>query len=433
MPRIPITLASFVFLSAPLCAQDLLYKVWGPGAWSNFGNSAVVVGDIDGDGGDDYWVGSPGALDALGKYTGVAYLYSGKTGELRRSVDGKVDRAYYGMHLAALGDIDGDGSKDVLIAAPQALYVPYKSSWVDPGGPGYAEIRSGANAQLLRTHTGTTFGKGFGKAACDVGDLDGDGTNDYAVGAPRLNDGEVHVFSGATGALIRMETAPAGAGKGWGFHLAPYVDVDGDGKPEHLVSSIPEISQSGPFLVACVSGATGLPLWTSSKAASSQSEYGYATVGIDDLTGDGVPEVLVGAKRANHYVGYVVWLDGATGAEVGFEYGEFQWETMGASLAYLGDLDGDGVGEVAVGSPSQGVPYGYAARGFRIWSGIGGPHKFLVLADPIHPLSFSTAMATGDMNGDGQLDMVVGSPNEDIAFIRMGGRIEVFTDLLDQN
>jgi hypothetical protein len=421
------------FLCVPATAQDKLYQVWGPGPWSNFGTSIAIVGDIDGDGGEDYWVGAPGALDAVGRLTGVAYLYSGKTGELRRSVDGPSPYAWYGTHVTAIGDVDGDGAKDVLIAAPQSQYVPYKSSWGPANGAGFVEIRSGVNGLLLRTHVGVTLGKGFGKSASDIGDVDGDGVSDYAIGAPRQFAGEVRVYSGVDGAFLRDELPPTNFAAGWGFYLAPFVDLDGDGVPEHLVSSVPSLAQVSVFGVTCVSGADGSVLWSAFKPSSSNSEFGYRTLAIDDKTGDGVPEIVVGAKRANQYVGYVAWLDGVTGAELAMQLGDVKFETMGASLAWCGDLDGDGVGEVAVGSPSEGVPYGFAARGFRIWSEMGGPHKFKVLADVLHPLSFSTAMAVGDINGDGQTDMVVGSPNEDIAFIRMGGRIEAFTDLLDLN
>jgi hypothetical protein len=422
-----------VILIVPVLAQDKLYQAWGPGPWSNFGASIAIVGDIDGDGGDDFWVGSPGALDAAGQITGAAYLHSGKTGELRRSVDGPSLFAWYGTHVSAIGDVNGDGAKDVLIAAPQSQYVPYKSSWGPASGPGFVEIRSGVNGLLLRTHAGLTTGKAFGKAAGDIGDVDGDGVSDYAIGSPRQGIGEVWVFSGKDGAFVRREFPAPSLLQGWGFHIAPCSDIDGDGVPEHLVSSVPSLAQSSAFAVTCVSGADGDVLWTASKPFSSNSEFGYRTLAIDDKTGDGIPEIVVGAKRANQYVGYVAWLDGASGAELAMQLGDVKFETMGASLAWCGDLDGDGVGEVAVGSPSEGVPYGWAARGFRIWSELGGPFKFKVLADVIHPLSFSTAMAVGDLNGDGQTDMVVGSPNEDIAFIRMGGRIEAFTDLLDLN
>lgn len=426
--------SSLAFLSAPSAAQEELYQIWGPGPWSNFGNSVAIVGDIDGDGGDDYWVGAPGALDAAGIITGVAYLHSGKTGELRRSVDGKAPQSFYGAFVTAIGDANGDGAKDVLIAAPQVQYVPYKSSFGPASGPGYVEIRSGVNGLFLREHTGVLNGSAFGKAACDIGDVDGDGVSDYAIGAPRFDAGTVYVHSGASGALLRLETAPISYNKGWGFFLAPHVDVNGDGVPEHLVSSVPSTPQVGSFAVTCVSGSNGRHLWTALRSSSTNSEFGYSTLSIDDKTGDGVPEVLVGAKRTNQYVGSVHWLDGQRGNELDQELGNVKFETMGASLAWCGDLDGDGVGEVAVGSPSEGVPYGWAARGFRIWSELGGPAKFTVLADPQHPFSFSTSMAIGDVDGDGEKDdMVIGSPNEDIAYIRMGGGVEVYTDLLDLN
>jgi hypothetical protein len=427
-------LSSLVLLCAPLSAQEELYQIWGPAPWSNFGNSVAIVGDIDGDGGDDYWVGAPGARDSAGRITGVAYLHSGKTGELRRSVDGKTVQAFYGAFVTAIGDVDGDGAKDVLIAAPQIQYVPYKSSYGPPSGPGFVEIRSGADGTFLREHVGAGNGTAFGKSGCDIGDVDGDGVSDYAIGAPRISAGTVYVHSGASGALLRVETAPLAYSQGWGFFLAPLADIDGDGVPEHLVSSIPASTQQGSFAVTCVSGADGSHLWTALQSANTFSEFGYCTLAIDDKSGDGLPEVLVGAKRTNQYVGSVSWLDGASGLELDKELGNVKFETMGAALAWCGDLDGDGVGEVAVGSPSEGVPYGWAARGFRIWSAMGGPEKVTVLADPQHPLSFSTSMAIGDVDGDGQEDdMVIGSPNEDIAYIRMGGRVEVYTDLLGLN
>jgi hypothetical protein len=143
-----------------------------------------------------------------------------------------------------------------------------------------------------------------------------------------------------------------------------------------------------------------------------------------------VDDLVVGAKRANQYTGWAGWLDGATGSLLIQILGGAKSETFGASLGLLGDVDGDGFAEVVVGSPSEGVPLGYAARGFSIYSGPGLEVAALA-AEPLHPLSFSTALAGADVDGDGEIDLIVGSPLEDPTYLWQAGRLEVFTDLLD--
>lgn len=415
---------------ATACPQEKLYEVWGPGDWSHFGQSVTILGDVDLDGGDDFVVGAPNVQNEIALTSGAAYLISGKSGTILRSVYGANHRDAFGWHLATLGDLDGDGAKEVLVGAPQALYVPFHSSWTNVSGRGYVQIRSGRTAKLLDQILGPAFGSAFGVSGCSIGDVDGDAVADYAVGAPRVLAGEVQVFSGATAALIRKELPFSSNWGGFGFSLAPHADVNGDGIDEHLVSALPEPNfQQSPYVVACVSGADGSMVWSRSDPSFTLSEFGYRMLSIDDLTGDGLPEVVVGAKRANQFVGFADWLNGATGAQLAHVLGNVKNETMGAQLCLLGDLDADGQAEVGVASPGEGIPYGWIARGVRVFTGAGQFIQFAEGQGP-HTFSFGTALGVGDLNGDGRTDLLVGEPWEDPAFLWQSGRIEVFTALL---
>src|SRR5690606_32306769 len=95
--------------------------------------------------------------------------------------------------LAAAGDVDGDGLTDVLVGA-----------WRADGQTGRVELRSGADGALIRQHVGNGPEDRMGYALCGMGDLDGDGRADYALGATQegFGPGYVRVVSGASGALL---------------------------------------------------------------------------------------------------------------------------------------------------------------------------------------------------------------------------------------
>jgi len=133
-----------------------------------------------------------------------------------------------------------------------------------------------------------------------LGDVDGDGVCDFAVGSwhptPTF-EGAVYVYSGASGTLIRrIDGAQAYEKLGWA--VAPLNDVDGDG--------IPDLAIAAPFWVepggwdggrVCVySGATGSLVWYQ-PSPGPQCALGASIADCGDIDGDGADDFVAGASN----------------------------------------------------------------------------------------------------------------------------------------
>jgi len=151
-----------------------------------FGTAVASVGDVDGDGREDLLVGAWNGQDQEGERTGIAVLFSGSSGKVLRQVAGTTAYDHFGAAVAGLGDVDGDGTPDFAVGAPQE---PQK-------GSGYVRVFSGATGGILFTLIGEAIGDLFGTSVCAMGDRNEDGIPDLMVGAPGLRKrGGFQVFT----------------------------------------------------------------------------------------------------------------------------------------------------------------------------------------------------------------------------------------------
>src|SRR5262245_59226158 len=254
------------------------------------GTSIASAGDVDGDGVPDLIVGAP----TTGDEPGEARIFSGATGALLRLLTGNFVNDRFGISVAGTGDLDGDNLDDVVVGAFLA----------SPGGltsSGQAIAFSGASGAVLWTRNGTLSGDWAGSSVARVGDLNGDGVEDPAVGI-RLGDsgalfdaGRVEVLSGTAGVPILVVNGTA-LSDNLGSSLAGPGDVDGDGIPDILAGA----SEAGPGgltnagRVLLISGASGATLFEF-VGAGAGDRLGFAVAGVGDVTGDGVPELFAGA------------------------------------------------------------------------------------------------------------------------------------------
>jgi hypothetical protein len=211
-----------------------------------------AIPDCDGDGVADFAANAQGQNDATdppdsgipnaSTMKGRAYFYSGATGTLLAVVEGPAAAARLGSHVAEIGDINGDGVNEYLIGAAYGKGFKGVSYVVDGkvtrDATSRTTVRSlGAEPKLvLRSHEGTTAFATLGYAGAHLWDLDGDGTDDYAVGAPAFTTGKadagpdaaatdvyggaVEIYSGKTGALITRITGKPTGGQRIGGLLA---------------------------------------------------------------------------------------------------------------------------------------------------------------------------------------------------------------------
>ncbi len=314
----------------------------------------------------------------------------------------------YGHSVTGLPDADGDGVRDFAIGAPGHA-----------SDLGRVELRSGATGVLLWSRDGVDPNGRFGHALAGLEDVDGDNRADLCVGAPydgtgAPNGGSVFVLSGRDGSTLFVEHAWYTSQK-VGHSVADVGDWDADGRGD-FAYGIP-YSQHG--LVRVRSGATGALLL---EVVGDLGDYtGWTLCALDDLSGDGVRELALGEpydSGGGLHAGRVRIVSGADGTDydvIGGSKGDF----FGYCVANLGDLDGDGVSDLGVGSfrcDSTGQDAG------RAWVYSGATRALLYSVDGDEDwakLGYALC-AIGDVDLDGQDDWAVGAPGRNRVSFRSG-------------
>ena len=176
-------------------------------------------------------VGAPGAGP---RHTGRTYVYDTLSTKPKFTIESdETGNALGRMFVSVLGDVDGDKVPDI-----------YASDWSNAAkgrGTGRVYVHSGATGKHLLTLTGETAGEGFGTCPAVAGDVDHDGHADLVVGAWQYagaapSGGRIYLYSGKDGRLLKTYTSRIN-GDTLGFDAVGIGDVDGDGVADLLVTS----------------------------------------------------------------------------------------------------------------------------------------------------------------------------------------------------
>lgn len=399
---------------------------------------SVASADVDGDGFSDIILGMPYYDYKYQGYRmpdiGLVLVISGATGETLWYNFGSYKGQFYGYSVAGTGDMSGDGVADFVVGAPGN--VPDMENFVVLKNLGRVAAYSvfdfypGFGPWSIAEFYGDYAGDRFGFAVASAGDVNKNGYGEIVVGSPGVwtTDG-THTFKNAGAVyvlepynyVLRAAYYGDNTKDGLGSAVAGIGDVTGDGFVDVAagapLSDVGGKDAGAVYVLSPVNNGYHDVLLTGKAAGD---HFGTSVSSAGDVNDDGTPDFIAGMPYASKKAGgAAIFLGTGNTTQIGF-FGEIQGgepgALMGAAVAGIHDVDGDGHDDVLVGSPGADalvngkkqadaglVQLFSTASGNEIWSGGGKAAKD----------NFGWALASGDVNHDGISDVLVGARGAD--------------------
>ena len=404
-----LTLIALVLAIAATASQagTLLSKHLGSTAGERLG-AVACAGDVDGDGVGDLVLGSPWD-DRYGVDAGSVRIVSGADGSTLYELEGPAAGAEFGFAVAAAGDLDGDGFADVAVGTPATGLA---------GTSGSVQVYSGADGSVLLQLEGGNAGDGFGFAVRGASDLDGDGSPDLVVGAPfastggGLHSGAVHAFSGSTGLeLFRIDGDDAGDELGRSLDsmsTVGFADADSD-----VIIGATAGGSEDQGAARVIEPATQT-VKHEFLGPNPLSRLGARVRHAGDVDADGVGDYILAAAPDGPSNEGFVWVRSGADGSLLHSFTGAPGAGFGTSVTSLGDVNGDGHDDVAVGAPFD-SSNGEAAGKVTVYSGADGSLLHSLSGAEDGQWLGSSIAGVGDLDGDGFMDIAVSVPGDDEA------------------
>jgi hypothetical protein len=360
---------------------SILYTYLGQNPGDNLGYAVAAVGDLNHDGFADFALASPFETINNLNHAGVVRIYSGRDGiilnQLGTAMVFKGDKtsATLGKAINSVGDVNHDGTDDLMIGLPGSAAPPtaqYASNL------GVVWIISGADGSKLFTLNSTGGFESFGIALDGAGDVNHDGFVDFIVGASGHSEvsgsdtGAAYIYSGANGSLMQTLYGTMGAGNNFGISVSGLGDVNLDGYADVVVGAPGDETSSTPGNVgfAYVFDGKHLPTANQQRCNMSSScgasgtccptiysfhgdtnshggggaKLGNSVDGPGDINNDGYPDILAGENfsgMAQADPGIVRLYSGKTGAVLFDSTSSLLGDLFGYVVGVAGDINGD--------------------------------------------------------------------------------------------
>ena len=469
------------------------FQISGEAASDYVGKTVAAVGDINGDGIQDFVV-SAGGIDPNGNTSGGAYVVfgrlSGFPAELNLStldgtngfqINGEAASFAAGGAtagtVAAIGDVNGDGIDDLIIGGPGAspngassgtAWVLFgKNTAVDGAFSANVEL-SGLNGTTGFQLNGAAVANQAGAPVASAGDINGDGLNDFVVGAYRVNangalSGSTYVvFGNAGGFAANVELSSLNGTNGFridgesassyaGYAVDSAGDINNDGVDDLVIGAIGPFGGAGGGYVlfgkntavdgnftatlnlATLNGATGFQI----NGVAAGDRVGFSVSAAGDINGDGIDDVVIGSygpDNGGNYAGasYVIFgkttsvsgnfaadfnlssLDGTNGFRVDGQAGDY----AGRSVVGAGDVNGDGIDDLLIGAYRAEPNGAYSGAAYVLFGRNTGFAAAIDLASLTTATgvringeaagdNFGADVSAADINGDGLNDLII--------------------------